>query len=288
MKIAPILVLVACGTSPPVPPESPPPVHVLAAKPPPFQPTAFAVTVAGEGRPVVLIPGLGCPGSVWDATVAHLHAQTHVVTLAGFAGQPPIDGPVIAAARAELVHYIRDRHLEHPVIVGHSLGGMLALAVAADLGADAGPTIVVDASPVIDPATDPVRKQSAAKAMRDQMIAAPDGDFAEAVRQMFAGMTTSPPRLRPVVDAVLKSDRKTFATAFYDLFALDLRPEVGKISAPVLFVLAGDKPKDVIENEVLAIAHHDTRVVPNTKHFVMLDDPDGFFAVIDPFLSAHP
>src|SRR5262245_61908149 len=59
-------------------------------------PAAFAVEVRGDGRPVILIPGLACPGAVWDGTVEHLRDhQTHALTLAGFAGQPRIDPPLM-------------------------------------------------------------------------------------------------------------------------------------------------------------------------------------------------
>ena len=62
----------------------------------------FAVTVTGSGRPMVLIPGLACGGSVWDATVAHYKAsyECHVVTLAGFAGQPAIEGQTLGKVSA--------------------------------------------------------------------------------------------------------------------------------------------------------------------------------------------
>ena len=126
-------VLAACGGAPsatePAPAaRSAKPAHPVRA----FEPTAFAVEVSGTGRPILLIPGLGCPGSIWQDTVAHLApgAQTHVLTLSGFAGRPPIDKPLIATARAELATYIRDRHLEHPVVIGHSLGGFLAYWIA--------------------------------------------------------------------------------------------------------------------------------------------------------------
>src|SRR5579863_184185 len=90
------------------------------------EPAAFEAHVSGEGRAIILIPGLGCPASVWDGTVAHFgHGwQTHVLALAGFAGEPalPADEPLIATARDQIGAYIRDHHLDHPVIVGHSLG----------------------------------------------------------------------------------------------------------------------------------------------------------------------
>ena len=50
----------------------------------------FAVKVTGTGQPMILIPGLACSGEVWDSTVAHFkdRCECHVLTLAGFAGQP--------------------------------------------------------------------------------------------------------------------------------------------------------------------------------------------------------
>src|SRR5271165_2213258 len=55
-------------------------------------PAAFSVKVTGAGRPMILIPGLSCGGDVWDGTVAHFkdRYECHVLTLAGFAGQPAI------------------------------------------------------------------------------------------------------------------------------------------------------------------------------------------------------
>lgn len=59
----------------------------LAQTAPTPHPT-FEVTVTGHGRPVILLPGLTCPGAVWDATVARYRGQyqCHVVSLAGFGG----------------------------------------------------------------------------------------------------------------------------------------------------------------------------------------------------------
>lgn len=58
---------------------------------------SFAVKVTGHGRPVILIPGLSSSGAVWDGTVAHLKSrfECHVLTLAGFAGEPRIPAPFL-------------------------------------------------------------------------------------------------------------------------------------------------------------------------------------------------
>src|SRR5258705_13172040 len=97
-------------------------------------PTAFTVDVSGSGRPVIFIPGLGCPGFVWTPTVEHLRKtgkfETHVVHAAGFAGKPAIDRPVVQVIPEQLAAYIRENKLDHPIVVGHSMGGFEAIWLA--------------------------------------------------------------------------------------------------------------------------------------------------------------
>lgn len=92
----------------------------------------FQVKVVGHGPPMLLLPGLASSGEVWDGVVAHYQDQfeCHVFTLAGFAGVPTIDGPLLSKVRPALAAYIRDKHLDKPVVVGHSLGGVLSLWMA--------------------------------------------------------------------------------------------------------------------------------------------------------------
>jgi N-formylmaleamate deformylase len=97
-----------------------------------FAPATVEVGVSGAGRPVIFIPGFACHGSVWDGTVDHLdgRAEAHVVTVAGFAGVPAVTDPSLANVHAELARYIVENQLESPVIIGHSLGGTMALWLA--------------------------------------------------------------------------------------------------------------------------------------------------------------
>src|SRR3954454_7320685 len=94
--------------------------------------TSFIVEVSGHGPAMILIPGLSCSGAVWNETVAHFkdHFECHVLTLAGFAAQPRIEPPFLETVRHDLATYIHDHHFNHPVIIGHSLGGLLALSLA--------------------------------------------------------------------------------------------------------------------------------------------------------------
>jgi len=249
---------------------------------PDFEPTAFTVDVTGHGRPVILIPGLGCPGSVWQDTVAHLDGyQTHVLTLAGFAGNPRIEGELARETREQLAEYIRVNDLHAPVIVGHSLGGMIAYWLAETDPELVGATVVVDSGAVLD------GDRSQAAAVRDMWSRASDEQYAQQVRTIFGAMAVHRDRLAKYLDEIQKSDRTAIGDAIYETYQLDLRGELSKIRSPVLTVLADGSSQEQFRQDAASVPAHETVVVPNTGHFVMIDDPDQFDATLDHFLRTH-
>jgi pimeloyl-ACP methyl ester carboxylesterase len=266
----------ACGQSPVATAE---PGGRRAAR---FTPTAFSVEVHGHGHPVILIPGLGCSSAVWRDTTRHLSGyETHTLTLAGFAGRPRIDEPLARTTVAELARYIRARHLASPVIVGHSLGGFIAYWLAAEEPGLVGPTIIVDSGAPAGSDRD------AAVAARDKWRRASDEQFAQQVREVFGQMSVKPDRLEPVIAEVARSDRRAIGDAVYELSTTNVRAKLERIRAPVLLVLADGALQDEFRSEAARIPRREVVVVPNTGHFVMLDEPARFFAAIDRFLAKH-
>ncbi len=261
-----------------------------------FTPTAFSVKVAGTGRPVILIPGLACGGSVWDGTVAHLgdKVQTHVLTLAGFAGQPAIPPPFLATVHDQLVEYIKANKLVRPIVIVHSLGGVMALWLA-ETDPDVGAVIDVDGLPflaaVTDDAVTPDKAKEGAAQMQQQIASMPAGALPKMMRQFMTSMITKPDDLDHTMVDVEKSDPTTIGQAFYDLFTLDLRPQLATIKVPLLVVAAGDNGEHSDTTPALwhkqldAVPHVDLHVVAGAKHFVMLDTPDEFYSLVDGFLA---
>ena len=86
----------------PAPPPKAPPVGSDAQR------RSFTVRVSGRGRPIILIPGLSSSGETWKGVVAHLQDRyaCHVLTLAGFAGEPPVEPPLLSRVREDLAAYI--------------------------------------------------------------------------------------------------------------------------------------------------------------------------------------
>ncbi len=249
---------------------------------PGFRPTAFTVKVTGEGRPVIFIPGIACPGETWDDTVSRLDGvQAHVLTLAGFAGTKPIKPPLLAKTRRELVRYIRSNKLKDPIIVGHSLGGFIAYWLAATAPDVVGAIVVVDAGPRY------FADDEEARLLRNTWAQAGDDELPVQVRTVFSWMTNNPKHVAPFIDQIAKSDRQTIGDAVYELVKTDITAKVPSITAPVLLVLADGGLQGRYRKQAAGIDGLEVVVVPKAKHFVMLDNPEAFAKTLSEFIAKY-
>lgn len=262
----------------------------------------ISVTVEGTGPDVILIPGLASSRDVWSGLAAKLRQnhRLHLVQVAGFAGSPAIadpDGRVVAPTAMAVADYIRRERLKMPAIIGHSLGGEVALMLGARHPDRVGRLLIVDALPFYSllshPAatSDSVKPQAAA--FRDAMLAAPPAQ-AEAMQSASIARLAKTEAVRPaLVAAGIRSDRKTVADATYELMTTDLRPELGRITVPVKVVYAYDPiygaPASNIDatfsNAYAATPHVSFKRIDGSYHFVMLDQPEAFARAVIDFLG---
>src|SRR6185312_8684792 len=182
------------------------------------------VKVEGNGPDVVLIPGLVSSGAVWDGLAAKLKTthRLHIVQVAGFAGTPPGDnasGDVVAPTVEAIHGYIASHHLTAPAVIGHSMGGLMALMLASKHPGDAGRLMVVDSLPffgVLMGAADVQSVEPQAAKLRDGMIAAQADGFAKRQESVIATLVKSPDGRKLALDWALASDRSVAARAMYD------------------------------------------------------------------------
>lgn len=268
-------------------------------------PKVIEVKVTGHGQPVILIPGLATPGAIWDDTVKHLQDkyECHVVTIAGFGGVLPVKTDnLIDDARDQIIAYAREHQLQKPVIVGHSLGGTLALAIgekAPDLPSE---IISVDGLPflagVMFPGvTDAEGAKKAAAAMRQKISGQTPEQFAEYQRKVsIPSMVTKPEDVERIATMCGKSDGAAVGQAMSELLSTDYRPELGKIKSPILVMGALAELLQFARREVLEQNYKSQFTnAPQTrfeffdkaKHFIMIDDPAGFYAALDKELAGH-
>ena len=258
----------------------------------------FTVEVTGSGPDVILIPGLGCSRDVWNDTVAHFKGQyrLHVLNIAGFAGTPAganAKGDILPAIVESLDAYIKANHLKSPVIVGHSLGGLLAMMEAKAYPEDVSKAVIVDAFPYIgvlfDPSATPDKLKPQVLAMKAGIDSMPAEAFAATQAKSTAGMVSNAMDQKTVSGWTVASDRHVFAEAFFEDMMTDMRSDLGAIKTPFVVIAPHDDASPYSFDQtngfyaMLYQAHPNTKVIgiDHAKHFVMLDQKEAFLKALD-------
>ncbi|MET4107063.1 alpha/beta hydrolase [Hymenobacter sp. UYP22] len=263
----------------------------------------FTVQVVGKGRPVLLIPGLTCPGTVWNETVAHYQKQyqCHIISLAGFGGTeaPATTDKLLQNVRDQLLVYIKTQRLSKPIVIGHSLGGFMALWMSSTQPEAVGPLVIVDSLPFMgaiqNPAATVEQVRPMAEGMRQQM--SKGSANATQQRQMTASMVTDTARITQVTRWALQSDPATVAQAMYDMYTTDLRQDIARIQQPVLVLGAWaaykaygstkESTRAIFTQQYAKLPQHRVEMSEAGKHFLMYDDTQWFFQLSDAFLKQN-
>ncbi|PTQ64292.1 pimeloyl-ACP methyl ester carboxylesterase [Sphingomonas sp. PP-CE-3G-477] len=262
----------------------------------------ISVQTIGKGTPVILVPGLSSPRAVWAGVVPTL-AKSHrvyVVQVNGFGGDDPranLSPGILDGIVGDLHTLIVQSKLGKPAIVGHSMGGLVALMLAKAHPEDVGKLMIVDSLPYIGeifaPGATVAALEPQAKAMRSGMAAAYGKPTNPAANEALAArMALKPASRTAVADWAAKADARVSAQAMYEDLTTDLRPDMASIAAPITLVYpwnaAGPtKPAaDALYRKAYAMAPHATFVdIGDAAHFVMLDQPAAFQAALDAFLQ---
>ncbi len=263
------------------------------------EPRPYRVDSAGEGRSVWLVPGLASPGWVWDDLAGRLRAagyRTHVLTLAGFAGEPPLedDEPFLPRVREALAADLAADDGKRPVVIGHSLGGFLAFWLGATEAKHLAGIVAVDGVPFLsglagEEVTTESQRQGAEQ-MAAFMASLTPEQFAQQNRMSLQVMITDPELRDRVADDSSRSDPATVGRAVGELMTTDLRPMMSDVEVPALLVQAADSGANEVVRQAYAqqvadIPDHRHVVADKGRHFVQLDDPEFLAGEVLDFLG---
>jgi esterase len=106
-----------------------------------------------DGPPVLILHGLYGSGTNWRSLARRLAASAQVFTvdLRNHGRSPWADTMAYAEMAADVVRLIDAQGLQHPAIMGHSMGGKVAMALALTQPQKVGRLVVVDIAPVSYP-----------------------------------------------------------------------------------------------------------------------------------------
>jgi pimeloyl-ACP methyl ester carboxylesterase len=270
----------------------------------------ITILVEGDGPDVVLIPGLSSPRAVWDTTAERLKDKyrLHRVQIRGF-GDPAgvnAEGPVLDPMMREVADYIDDCITDQgraaPPIIGHSMGGLTGLMIAARVPQEVGKLMIVDALPFIGTLFNPAATIESVKPQAEQIAAmmraqhgkpAPTGPISDpGPVSMVGGMSNQPAGRTAILGWMRAADARVTAQFFHDVMTTDMRGELAAVTAPVTLLYAQDdslmpaeRATAVFEPQYVGVAKFTAQMVPGSRHFIMLDQPETFAKAVDDFLS---
>ncbi len=267
-----------------------------------FQSARIAVETRGQGRDLILIPGLASTSAVWSRTIDRLGEgrRLHLVSVRGFGDLPArgnADGAVMAGVAAEVRRYIVEKRLSAPAVIGHSMGGQVGLRVAADAPDRVGRLMTVDASPFFPALISPGATVGDVEPIAQVAYQAVQFLGSEGLRERGRSFGLE---LGGAADAVFGSmgwqggDRRVLAQALYEVMTVDLRHRLPDIAAPVTVVYGWSADEASPRSRIGELFRGAYASLPRpavferiegAEHMVMIDQPRRFLAAAERFLA---
>lgn len=226
---------------------------------------------AGAGPPVILLHGLAGSSGWWRYSMPALAARfsTHAPDLVGFGRSHGALRRSIADTAQLIVAWLHARGIERPHIIGHSMGGQIAIHLAAEHPDSVQRLVLVGAAGIPRPI-------SLTQAVR----------FAAEVLPPRAWGT---PRFLPRVAVdTLRAGPRSMARSLASIIQDDVRPLLPRVAAPTLLIWGALDPLTPLrDGELMAarIPHAELRVFANSAHMPMVDEAERFCTEVIGFLA---
>lgn len=259
---------------------------------------------AGEGDPLVMIPGYACTATGFEAQLAGLSDQWRVIAL-NMRGHGTSDKPSYGYRIARFAADVRDAlvglDLTNVALLGHSLGCQVVWSYLDLFNSDQVSRIVlVDQPPVMmrNPAwsEDELRKAGAplTPAQVVQSTNASSEDFQGFIEGAFGKMLTdscSEAVREKLFREASTLDPPNASHLMLDQATTDLRDVLSRVSQPTLYIggrykTVGRSAQRWICEQIPDVRHVVFEVDEGGSHFLHLENPERFNAEIADFLIA--
>ena len=233
------------------------------------------------GVPVLFVHSLAGNTRQWAAQLAHLRPGRRAVALDarghGRSG-PPTDADYSIPSLAADVWAVADAlGLERVVLVGHSMGGTVAIACAAARPERTAGLLLVD------PNGD--QRRLPADMIAGFQAALESPAYTETIRTHWHRITAGGnPDVRAMVVRDLEGTPRTAVVEiFRALSAFDPLPALARYTGPRLSLITALNETPLGLHRLVTDLPH--RLVPGTGHWMQMDRPDVFNLLLDEFLA---
>ncbi len=242
--------------------------------------------VFGRGRPVLFLHGWLGSWRYWFPTMEIVaeHFRTYSFDFWGFGDSRQKNTQAsIQNYSDQVIRFLDALGIDQVMLVGHSMGGMVALKTAINHPSRIQRVATVGA-PIVGDSLSWLLK------LTDRPVFA--GGFARlpwlrrTLFRFFLG-ETSDPAVNEVIDDSVKSSAYTLSRAVSSMWRTNLEPELVRLRVPALIVHGGRddivKPNQIDLFDSVPCA--EVVMMPSSRHFPFLDEADVFNEVLLRFLK---
>jgi pimeloyl-ACP methyl ester carboxylesterase len=240
----------------------------------------------GSGlQTLLLIHGWACSGRYWNALVGYLRPYYRIVTvdLRGFGDSPkPVAGYDYADYVADLAVLVTTLALPRCVVVGHSMGGSIAMQFALAYPERLAALVIIGSGAY------PPHGAGILAALSGEP--SDDGRNDSKLRDIVAAWfhVPNPNRVSELVDMAHATPVEVRMEALRRHIAHDLRNMAGKISLPTLILHgAHDRTRPLAEAQALqqSIQGAELHVIAGAAHMPHIENPAETSAALFDFLD---
>jgi 3-oxoadipate enol-lactonase/4-carboxymuconolactone decarboxylase len=244
-----------------------------------------------EGAPVlVLSNSLGTSSAMWEPQMTAFTGHFRVLRYEhrGHGGSAAPPGPyTIAELVSDLIGFLDDLEIERASICGLSLGGMVAMGVAAAAPERVDRLVLACTAPRLAPAEQWVAR--AAEVRRSGTAAQLEGHVRRWFTPGFAA--DRPDVVRHIADMLAAVEAEGYASCCEAVGAMDQTADLGRITAPTLVVAAAHDPvvPPTLAVEVQQLLPSSSLVVlSSAAHLANVEQPARFNAAVLDHLAGPP
>lgn len=244
--------------------------------------------VFGRGRPVLFLHGWLGSWRYWFPTmeVVSENFRTYSFDFFGFGdSRLKRTQESIQNYSDQVIRFLDALGIERVLLVGHSMGGMVALKTAIN-HPDRIVRVATVGAPIDGDSLSWLLKLTDRPLLADIFASQPW--LRRLLFRSFLGSTTDP-AISEVIDDSVKSSAATLRLAVSSMWRTDLRPDLARLRVPAL-VVHGGRDDIVRPNQVDLfnnIPTAEVALMPSSRHFPFLDETEIFNEMLLRFLKAQ-
>lgn len=239
----------------------------------------------GKKRPLLFVHGWCCDHSFFAPQFEHFAREGHRVVAVDLRGHGKGDKPhedySMHLFADDLAFLCRELQLEKPVVVGHSMGGVVAFAFAERYPDLPSAIVTVDAG-LAPPSAVGTALATFIDGLRGPNFRKVLGDYADAV--LFLP-TDDAKRRAHILSVMTSAPQHVAVSALEGGHAYDADQAKGRLVVPVLYIAADESPPRADTHLRALVPRLYFGHVVGSGHFCQLEVPEQVNAMIDRFLA---